>query len=317
MDETSKSGNELAISLEDRTVGLIAFESTLCVFIVGFAVLGNALVCLSLHKTRGFRAPQNYYIACLAATDMLFAILCMTLSLGVLIRGKWIFGNILCQVQGSLIFILVSVSLFTMALIAVNRFFKITKSVRTYRKIYSKRNILLSILVTWIIAVALVAAVFSFGTQAFRFHPGKYLCFLDMTSHEGLRLYTLGAYAAVCAVIFPLMIFCYFKTYLKVRAHFADISNSGLVREASGSFVNEAKITKMLFVTLIAFLVCWTPAICTDVYEALSGQYSLPRQVYFWQVSFLASSSAVNPIIYGFMRRELRMAYKDILTCKA
>lgn len=317
MEETSQRENELAISLEDRYIGLVVFESTLWVFLVGSAVLGNALVCLSLYKIRGFCAPQNYYIACLAAADLLFAVLCMTLSLGVLIEGQWIFGNAFCQAQGTLTFVFALVSLFTMALIAINRFFKITKSVAIYRRIYSKRNILLSILAAWIVAIALATAVFSFGTKAFRFHPGKNLCFVNMNHHKGIPIYTLVAYGAVCFLVFPLMLFCYFKAYWRVRAHFAEILNSSLAREASGSFADEARITRMLFVTLIAFLVCWTPVICTDVYEALSGPRSLPRQVYFWQVVLLASNSAVNPIIYGLMRRELRMAYKDILTCKA
>ena len=72
----------------------------------------------------------------------------------------------------------------------------------------------------------------------------------------------------------------------------------------------------MLFITLVAFLVCWSPSICLDIYEAFHGQYSLPRQVYFWQIATFTCSSVVNPIIYGFMRKELRIAYKDIITCK-
>lgn len=303
------------MSLENRELGATLLESTICVAVALSAFLGNALLCLSLYKSLGFRAPHNYYITNLATADMMFAVFCMPFFLASLIKGKWIFGDTFCQVQGTLIFILVITSLFTMALIAVNRFLKITKPVNIHRKIYSKRNILLSILLAWMVSITIVVAVFSFENQPFRFHPGKFLCFLDM-NHEGVRLYTLGAYVILSAVVFPVMTFCYFKVYRKVKAHFAEIGNSGLVQQASRSFVNEAKITKMLFVTLLAFLVCWTPAIITDVFEAFYGQYSLPRQVYFWQIVIYASSSAVNPVIYGFMRRELRTAYKHVLTCK-
>lgn len=316
MEEALKRQNELEMSLENREVGVVVFETTVCVVVGVFAFLGNVLLCFSLYKTPGFRAPQNYYIMCLAVTDMLFAVLCMPFFVGTLIKGKWIFGDTFCQVQGSFIFILVNASLFTMALIAVNRFFKMTKAGKLYRRIYSKRNISLSILLAWTVSFTLVGAVFSFGSQVFRFHPGKFLCFLDMTHSQGVRWFSIAAYVMVSAVVFPVMIICYVQVYRKVRAHFAEIAISGHVRQASRSFVNEAKITKMLFVTLVAFLVCWTPAIITDVFEAFYGQYSLPRQAYFWQIITFASSSAVNPIIYGFMRQELRMAYKDVLTCK-
>ena len=316
MEEALKRENELAMSLEDREVSVVVFETTVCVVVGVSAFLGNILLCFSLYKTPGFRAPKKYYIMCLAVTDMLFAVLCMPFFVGALIKGKWIFGDTLCQVQGSFIFILVNASLFTMALIAVNRFFKMTKSAKIYRRIYNKRNILLSILLSWAVSFALVVAVFSFGGQVFRFHPGKFLCFLDMTHSQGVRLYSLTAYVMVSAVVFPVMIICYVQVYRKVRAHFAEIAIADHSRQSSRSFVNEAKITKMLFVTLVAFIVCWTPAIVTDVFEAFYGQYSLPRQVYFWQIIMFASSSAVNPIIYGFMRQELRTAYKDVLTCK-
>ena len=304
------------MSLENRQVGVVVFETTVCVVVGISAVLGNALLCFSLYKTPGFRAPQNYYITCLAVTDMLFAVLCLPFFVGTLIKGKWIFSDTFCQVQGSFIFILVNASLFTMALIAFNRFFKMTKSGKIYRRIYSKRNVLLSILLVWAVSFTLVATVFSFGSQVFHFHPGKFLCFLDMTHSRGVRVYSLVAYLMVTAVVFPVMIICYVKVYRKVRSHFAEIAISGHARQASRSFVNEAKITKMLFVTLVTFLVCWSPAIITDVFEAFYGQHSLPRQVYFWQIIIFASSSAVNPIIYGFMRQEIRMAYKEVLTCK-
>ena len=316
MEEALKRENELAMSLENREVGVVVFETTVCVVVDVFAFLGNVLLCFSLYRTPGFRASQNYYIMCLAVTDMLFAVLCMPFLVGTLIRGKWIFGDTFCQVQGSFIFILVNASLLTMTLIAVNRFFKMTKSGKIYRRIYSKRNILLSILLAWAVSFALVVALFSFGSQVFRFHPGKFLCFLDMTHSQGVRLYSLSAYVVISAIVFTVMIICYVQVYRKVRAHFAEVAIAGNGRQASRSFVNEAKITKMLFVTLVAFLVCWTPAIITDVFEAFYVQYSFPRQVYFWQIIAFASSSAVNPIIYGFMRQELRMAYKDVLTCK-
>lgn len=316
MEEALMRENELAMSLENREVGVVVFETTVCVVVDVSALLGNVLLCFSLYRTPGFRASQNYYITCLAVTDMLFAVLCMPFLVGTLIKGKWIFGDTFCQLQGSFIFILVNASLLTMTLIAVNRFFKMTKSGKIYRRIYSKRNVLLSILLVWAVSIALVVALFSFGSQVFRFHPGKFLCFLDMTHTQGVRLYSLAAYFTVSAVVFPVMIICYVQVYRKVRAHFAEISIAGSARQASRSFVNEAKITKMLFVTLVAFLVCWSPAIITDVFEAFYGQYSLPRHVYFWQIITFASSSAVNPIIYGFMRQELRMAYKEVLTCK-
>lgn len=316
MANPTERETSLAMSLRDREVATVVWESIICAILVLSAFLGNAVLCLSLYKTKGFRAPQNYYITSLAITDMLFGALCMSLSLGVLIKGRWAYGPTLCQLQGSLIFIAVVASMLTMTLIAINRYFKICKSINVYRKLYSRKNILLSIAFTWICSIAIVVVVFSFSNRPFRFHPGKFLCFLDMAQGQGIHLYTICAYLAVCVFIFPVITFCYFKVYKTVHKHFSQIAKSELSQDPSRSFINEANITKMLFITLIAFLLCWAPSVCLDLFEAFHGQFSLPRQVYFWQVATFACSSVVNPVIYGFMRKELRTAYKNILTCR-
>ncbi|XP_068699054.1 melatonin receptor type 1C-like [Montipora capricornis] len=316
MPNASERERLLAMSLENRGVGAVVWESMICAFIVVSAFLGNTVLCLSLYKTKGFQTSQNYYITCLAVTDLLYGALCMSFSLGALVRGKWVFGDALCQSQGSLIFISVNVSLFTMTLIAINRYFKICRPIHAHRKLYNRRNITLSVVLTWVVSIALVLVLFSFTNQPFRFHPGKFNCFFDFIHGHGVRLYMIIAYCVVCVTIFPVITFCYLKVYRKVREHFAEIAKSELMPDDARLFIKEAKITKMLFITVVAFLACWTPSVCLDLFEAIHGAYSLPRQVYYWQVITFSCSSAINPVIYGFMRKELRLAYKNILTCR-
>lgn len=319
MANASERERLLTQMLENRGIGAILWESVICAFIVLSAFLGNTLLCLSLYKTKEFQAlrPQNsFYIKSLAVSDLLFGALCMSLSLGVLIRGKWVFGDALCQFQGTLTFISVIASLITMTLIAINRYFKICQPINIYRKVYTGANIKLSIILTWVVSTAIVVALFSFTNRPFRFHPGKCNCFLDYAYNSSVHIYSVSAYAVLCTMTFPPMTFCYFKVYIKVREHFSEIAKSeSAIQEESRSFINEARITKMLFVTLVAFLACWTPSVCIDIFEGIH-EYGLPRLVYLWQVMILACSSAVNPVIYGFMRKELRIAYKRILTCR-
>ena len=71
----------------------------------------------------------------------------------------------------------------------------------------------------------------------------------------------------------------------------------------------------MLLVTVLAFFICWTPSIITDLYEVFGGYYTLPRQVYMLNVFTFVGSSAVNPVIYGLMKKEFKEAYKTVLKC--
>ena len=88
MADTSNRENDLATALENRDVGVTVFESTVCAFLVISAALGNVVLCLSLYMIKGFRAPQNYYITSLAVADMLFAVICMSFSLGALLNKR-------------------------------------------------------------------------------------------------------------------------------------------------------------------------------------------------------------------------------------
>ena len=57
-------------------------------------------------------------------------------------------------------------------------------------------------------------------------------------------------------------------------------------------------------------------SVIIDFYEVLGGYYTLPRQVYMLNIFTYASSSAINPMIYGLMKREFKEAYKQVLCCK-
>lgn len=71
----------------------------------------------------------------------------------------------------------------------------------------------------------------------------------------------------------------------------------------------------MLLATVLAFFICWTPSFITDLYEVFGGYYTLPRQVYMLNVFTFVGSSAVNPVIYGLMKKEFKEAYKTVLKC--
>ena len=175
MIETVTRFTDLAVSLKTREVWQIILESTAYLLILLAAFLGNLMLCVAVYKTRALRNLQNYYLVSLAVTDISSAVLCMPLTLAVLMTGRWPFGEFVCQVQASLIFILSVVSLVTLTMIAVNRYVKMVRSANLYQKIFSKRKIVISIVMSCTISAVMVLSSFLFGEKAFTFHPGKCL----------------------------------------------------------------------------------------------------------------------------------------------
>ena len=306
----------LALKLKGREHWLVGIESTVYFAVILTALLGNTLLILAVYKTNTIRSHQNFYLVSLAATDILNAAVCMPLTLVVLIKETWPFGDFICQLQGSLISISATVSLLTLGTIAINRYVKIARSVSLYQKIFSKRNILISIAITWIITAVFVFGSFIFRKTAFHFHPGKCLCWLQINLKHSRGLFSQCLYSIWVSITFSAIMFSYCKVLRKIRTHFAQVANSSIHDDRSAAFAEEVKITSMLFATILAFLICWSPSVIIDFYEIVGGYYTLPRQVYFLNIFTYATSSAVNPLIYGLMKREFKEAYKKVLCCR-
>ena len=316
MNETNERLTTLALVLKTRERWLLGIESLAWLVVILAAFLGNVMLTLAVFKSSRIRSPQNYYLLSLAATDVFNAIAIMPYTLTVLIKGTWPFGNFICQLQGSLTSICATVSLLTMALISFNRYVKIVRSVQLYQKIFTRRNILISITMSWSTTAFLTLFSLLFYKTMFHFHPGKCLCWLQLSPVDGASWYGLVSYSSIVCLIFSSIFFSYYKVFRKIRAHYAQVANSGIHNENSATFAGEVKITAMLFVTVLAFFICWVPSFIIDFYEAIAGYYTLPRQLYLFNIFTYTSSSAINPFIYGFMNRDFRGAYKRILCCK-
>ena len=293
---------------------MIIAESTCAFVITILAMTGNIILCLAIYRSRALRSIQNYYIMALAMSDLVLTLLCFPLGLTVVVLERWPFGDTLCQIQGSLTYYFACFSVLTMALIAVNRYIKMIRSVNIYQKIYTKTYLLISIAGC---AIFSGACLIPFVSQRFCFHPGKMGCFVCKSQNKTEQAVLLVPYTVIIAMTYPVIAFCYYKVFRKVHSHFSQIAPSTLHEaDAAKSFAEEVKITKILFAVLIAFVICWTPTFTIEFLDIFEGEYSLPRQVYLIMPFTGAASCAVNPLIYGVMQRRFRQTYKKVLTCK-
>ena len=300
-------------ALENRELWLVIIESTLGSAIILSALIGNIVLCLSIYRFRSLRKIQNYYVVALAASDFLLNLLCAPLGLVVLFLERWPFGDAVCQIEGALAYFFVCFSLLNVTLIALNRYVKMVRSADIYQRIYTKNNVLLSIAVS---AVFSGIFVIPFAIQRFSFHPGQLACFPCKSKDKDKQAIILSRYSVLIAVTYLLMAFCYYKVFRKVRAHFGRVADSTLQAHAMKLFSEEVKRTKILFAILIAFVICWTPIFAIEFLDTLQGEYRLHRQVYLILPFAGATSSAVNPVIYGLTQKRFRVAYKKVLTCK-
>lgn len=118
---TSKSHSSLHEELLSRSTASAAGEAFLYAFIVFIGTVGNVAVLLVLYKNHRLRNIPAYFVISLAISDIVMLDLLAPFSIAVLVTGRWLFGDVICQIQGFAVMLVACASLGTLALVAINR----------------------------------------------------------------------------------------------------------------------------------------------------------------------------------------------------
>ena len=187
-------------TLESRSTALKVVEAGAMIALNIISLLGNILVCLSVHRNNRLRTTTNLYIIALAVTDLIAATLVMPPATGVLITGRWPFGETACQIHAFFSLFAVYVSPVTMGLTALNRYTRICKSDQQYNLFFSKKKSLIFLGFSWTFVALCILIPRLTGLQEFYFVPSYAGCLNRQMSDLGKILH----YIVVLGLFFAL-----------------------------------------------------------------------------------------------------------------
>ncbi len=283
----------------DRNTAAIVSETAIFCLVMFLSLVGNLLVCYAVYKNPRLRCPSNYYIISLAFSDIFQALYTMPLSIVMLATGVWPFGTSACYFFAICKYSLERISINTMVLMALNRYYKIVKPAK-YQTIFKKGFIILTTSLAWILGI--LFSLFMIFVLGFGVRPNPDFAICAIQYH---RLFALPVLRVVMSLPFLIIIFCYWKIYSVVKMHSANVS-------WQSSNVEDVKISKTLFVTVVTFVGLWMPAYSIYLASILFPS-SFPRQLKLLEIFLVFSSSCVNPFIYGFMNRSFKNEFKKCL----
>lgn len=293
-----------------RSIGIIIIEVALCILIDVMALFGNVLVSLAVIRSPKLRTSTSMFILALAIADILMALICIPITCGILVSEEWINTSALCHIQGFAILTLALMSIATLALTALNRFFRVVKPA-IYKRFFTKRNSLLLIGMVWFSIIAFYAGLLVSKATHVCYEPSYAVC---AVAH--ILVQTLVEFVFVILALITIVV-SYSLVFVRIRRHQLSMVSSllGQSRDSNIS-VEEIKISNLLFMTVLGFAICWIPSLIIITMDRVAPDTTPPRSRTLLCTYLNYLSAALNPFIYGVMNRSFRAEYKRILLCR-
>ncbi|XP_058249109.1 trace amine-associated receptor 13c-like [Hemibagrus wyckioides] len=279
--------------------------------VVLLTVCGNLLVIISVLHFKQLHTPTNMLVLSLAVSDFLVGALLMPLMLIWMIESCWIFdmGYCICFLITS--YFLTSLSIYNVALIAVDRYLALSNPF-LYTNIISSRTMCIVVSSNWFVCLVYNTAFYYFNGSfaVFVLCPGECYLFLNEV---------LFAIDLVVTLIFPLsfIIILYTQVFVIAKKHATAIrelnnhTRPKTQKITSHSMKSERKAAKVLGILVSVFLVCLLPYF---IYSLLGDFIELQRETFQRLAVMLYLNSTINPVIYALFYPWFRRCIKLIIT---
>ena len=286
-------------------------SATFCSVLSAVAVIGNILVFLAviIDPNRNLRSPFNWFVANLAAADLIVGCFALPMSAEFYIREASTKQLTLlprddARRVGS--FVSCTASLFSLAAMSLDRFFAITNPMeyRVYRaKLNSRRATVIStviLLSIWIISIGLPFLYFSVGYLKYQF------------------------FFAITAVVSTFVVLC--LTYVKV---FKSLRNQvrtwDSLHQGPASYNHikkrkikwEKKVTKTFLIMLTLFISCFLPSLILILIISFCASCNCDFIHWARDLNYILimANSSMNPFVFAWRLQPYRDAFLKILTC--
>ena len=297
----------------ESTVVIQTIKVLLYVIVILVSLIGNALIFCVVCKKRRMRTPVNFFVINMSAADLLITVFYMPRMISRTFLGMdWgisgDLGHVLCKVLPFTQELSASVSVLTLILMAVDRFFAVLYPLK---RLVTNRVAYASIALVWMIAVAIRLPMF-YGVRFTLAEEGKTFCHLEFDSELASVLYVKFAFIMFYVVpLFVIMVLygAVLVSLKKRKTIGVDLSN--IQRRCKDRLKRTRKVMNMLFTIVLIFAAGW----CLHFFlPVLFFRFRTKVCVLVFPAFFLGhATSAINPCIYLVYIENYRRGFREIL----
>ncbi|XP_069786463.1 mu-type opioid receptor-like [Narcine bancroftii] len=250
------------------------------------------------------KTATNIYIFNLALADALATSTLPFQSINYLM-GSWPFGKLLCKVVLSIDYYNMFTSIFTLTTMSMDRYIAVCHPVKAldFRTTHNAKVINVCI---WILSSTIGLPVMIMATTLV--HNGQLECTLKFPHPHWYWDNLLKICVFIFAFVMPVLIItvCYGLMILRLKS----------VRILSGSRGkdrNLRRITRMVLVVVMVFIVCWMPI---HVYVILRALVVIPSTIldmvaWHFCITLGYTNSCLNPVLYAYLDENFKRCFRE------
>ena len=277
-------------------------------------------MCLVVFRYRDMRTPINYLLVNLAVADMMVA-----LSIATQYVLRWTFyhpngtaGDYMCKfiTGGNFIWIGGLMSAFSLVVIAVERFLAVVRPLDGRSRLTTRRLIAI-VTAGWIFVFLYNLPLFfvvRYNTDGGNNDQSCRDHWPNETSAEAFKIACVFVYGVIPISVMICLYSRVLYTLWKGGIRATQLSEQARIR-------TRLKVTKMVVVVSIMYVVCWLPNLVTYMLSQFKPEL-LGHGAYFYSVPFVVSvvlvglNSAMNPFIYTLHSTKFRQFIRLAITCR-
>ncbi|XP_037644606.1 KISS1 receptor a [Sebastes umbrosus] len=278
-------------------------------------LVGNSLVIYVISKHRQMRTATNFYIANLAATDIIFLVCCVPFTATLYPLPGWIFGNFMCKFVAFLQQVTVQATCITLTAMSGDRCYVTVYPLKSLRHRTPRVAMIVSICI-WIGSLILSTPILMYQRieEGYWYGPRQY-CMERFPSKTHERAFIL--YQFIAAYLLPVLTisFCYTLMVKRVGQPTVEpVDNNYQVNLLSERTISiRSKVSKMVVVIVLLFAICWGPIQIFVLFQSFHPNYQPNYATYkikTWANCMSYANSSVNPIVYGFMGATFQKSFR-------
>ena len=262
-------------------------------------MIANCLVTITILSRQRLHTVPNAFMVSLSIADFLMACVVVPLRIIEPLGSKETDYRI-----SDMLFPLIGVaSIFSLCSVTLDRYIHIRNALN-YQKYMNKFRAFIVVTGIWLFAIL----------QAF-----IVLFMVDQTKE---RIYNDIRFVLCFCVPALFIAAVYSKLFVIARSHARVIAamTPSLAQNVPSSYKKDLKILKVVGLIVGAFFICWFPFFVLVSYELHTLEFDQQSSIFrvFMRTSecLACSTTVFNPILYGFLRRDLRQSIRNAVNCK-